>query len=710
MCFRALSPARPADQRGSSRGDPAQIAYSSEENKRSMATAIKRLFVGNALRTDQAAHERLPKKTALAVFSSDALSSTAYATEEILLVLAAAVAFGQTTSFNYDVPISLGIGALLVIVAISYRQTIHAYPSGGGAYIVAKENLGTTPGLIAGASLLVDYVLTVSVSIAAGVAAITSMMQGTRFAWLDNHKVALCLICIAFVAVANLRGVRESGALFAAPTYAFVACFMFMIGYGIIHYYTLGGVAPVPTGEELKVAEGYATQPLTIFLILGAFSNGCSALTGVEAISNGVPAFKKPEARNASTTLVVMAALLTIMFLGTSVMAYLYGVHPKANETVISQFGRIIFTGAFGWFYYVVQVTTALILILAANTSFADFPRLASLLGRDRFLPRQFTNRGDKLVFSNGVIILALFSAILVAGFGGDTSRLIPLYAVGVFLSFTLSQSGMVRHWLKERADVRARQAAKSAGQKELPLSGTSDEAGPTLPDAMLATEQTHASHFVNDEVTDSSHWKKSIIINGLGAVATFIVLCVFIVTKFLHGAWIVVVIIPLLVLMFRAIHKHYVRVAKQLSTEGLEQLHHITNTVLVPISGIHRGVINALQYAKSISPDGVRAVYVDIDEEATRKLQEKWEQWGSGVELVILPSPYRELTRPLLHYIDEVDQLRDDDVVTVILPEFIPARWWQQLLHNQSSLLLKGSLLFKKNVIVTSIPYHLDH
>lgn len=675
-----------------------------------MVTSIKRLLVGNPLRTEQAVHERLSKKTALAVFSSDALSSTAYATEEILLVLAAAVAFGQAYAFHYVVPISIGIAVLLAIVATSYRQTIHAYPSGGGAYIVAKENLGTNAGLVAGASLLVDYVLTVSVSIAAGVAAVTSMVQGTRFAWLDDHKVALCLIFIAFIAIANLRGVRESGALFAAPTYAFVICFLFMIGYGLFHYFTYGGAAPAASGDDLKVAEGYKLQPITLFLILGAFSNGCAALTGIEAISNGVPAFKKPEARNASTTLVIMAALLTAMFLGTSVMAYLYGVHPHGNETVISQFGRIIFTGAFGWFYYVVQITTALILVLAANTSFADFPRLASLLARDRFLPRQFANRGDKLVFSNGIIILALFSSILVAAFGGDTSRLIPLYAVGVFLSFTLSQTGMVRHWLKERAEARAREAVARDEAKDAPAFNRSADDGQALPDVWLAAAETRASAFVNDEVTDATHWKKSILINGLGAIATFVVLCVFIITKFMHGAWIVVVVIPLLVLMFRSIHKHYLGVAKQLSTEGLEPLHLIKNIVIVPISGIHRGVINALRYAKSISPDGVKAVYVDFDEEATHKLREKWEQWGSGVELVVLPSPYRELTRPLLRYINRLRRKGDDNFVTVVLPEFIPARWWQQLLHNQSSLLLKGSLLFRKSVVVVSVPYHLEH
>jgi amino acid transporter len=673
-----------------------------------MLRSLKRVLVGNPISTEQAQHERLNKKTALAVFSSDALSSTAYATEEILLVLAAAVAFGQANAFHYVVPVSIGIAVLLIIVATSYRQTIHAYPSGGGAYIVAKENLGTNAGLVAGASLLVDYVLTVSVSIAAGVAAITSMVQGTRLAWLDEHKVVLCLICIAFIAIANLRGVRESGALFAAPTYAFVICFMFMIGYGLFHYFTVGGVAPVPSGDELKVAEGYKFQPVTLFLILGAFSNGCAALTGIEAISNGVPAFKSPEARNASTTLVVMATLLTTMFLGTSVMAYLYGVHPHASETVISQFGRIIFTGAFGWFYYVVQVTTALILVLAANTSFADFPRLASLLARDRFLPRQFANRGDKLVFSNGIIILALFSSLLVIAFGGDTSRLIPLYAVGVFLSFTLSQSGMVRHWLAERA--KSRSSGQGARQNSSGVKKRNGNGRTPLPDAMLAASDIHTSKFVEDEVTSAANWKKSIVVNALGAIATFVVLVVFIITKFIHGAWIVVVIIPLLVLMFRSIHKHYVGVAAQLSTEGLGQLHEIKNTVIVPISGIHRGVINALQYAKSISPTGVKAVYVDFDEEATHKLQQKWEQWGSGIELVVLQSPYRSLTRPLLRYIERQRRRGDDDFVTVVLPEFVPARWWQQLLHNQSSLLLKGALLFKQCVVVVSVPYHLKH
>jgi amino acid transporter len=638
-----------------------------------LATTIKRLLVGRAKRTEQAIHERLTKKTGLAVFASDALSSTAYASEEILLVLAVAAAYGQANAFNYVVPITLFIAVVLAIVAISYRQTIHAYPSGGGAYIVAKENLGTTPGLVAAAALLVDYILTVSVSISAGVAAITSAAQGTRWAWLDHHKVFLCLVLIVFIAVANLRGVRESGALFAGPTYAFVVSFLFMIGYGIIHAFLYSASGAPIAAENLKLAEGYHLQPLTLFLLLGAFSNGCVALTGIEAISNGIPAFKQPESHNAATTLTWMAVLLTTMFIGTSVMAYFYHVHPHENETVISQFARIIFTGPMGWFYYVIQGTTALILVLAANTSFADFPRLSSLLARDRFLPRQFATRGDKLVFSNGIIILAVFSGILVVAFGGDTSRLIPLYAVGVFLSFTLSQVGMVRHWLK-------------AGRVQ------------TSSDLETGVE----------EQKQAAHWKKSIVVNGLGAIATLIVLVVLVITKFIHGAWIVVVLIPLLVGMFRAIHRHYLDMAMQLTTAGVEGLRPIRHEVIVPISGIHRGVVRALEYAKSIAPGHVTALYINIDEEATRSLREKWGRLGGGVELVVLASPYRSLVGPLLRYLDRRMQAHRDQMITVVLPEFIPAKWWHHLLHNQSSLMLKGALLFKPDVIVTSVPYHL--
>src|SRR2546421_2824076 len=658
-----------------------------------MAYTLKRLLVGKAKKTAQAIHERLSKKTGLAVFASDALSSTAYASEEILLVLAVAYAFGRLNAFNYVVPITFAIAIVLVIVAISYRQTIFAYPSGGGAYIVAKENLGTTPGLAAAAALLVDYILTVSVSISAGVAAITSAAQGTRWEWLDHHKVFLCLILIGFIAIANLRGVRESGALFAAPTYAFVVSFLFMIGYGILHYFLYPGAVTPAATESLKLAEGYHLQPVTLFLLLGAFANGCVALTGTEAISNGIPAFKQPEARNAATTLTWMAVLLATMFIGTSVMAYFYHVHPLENETVISQFARIIFTGPMGWFYYVIQGTTALILVLAANTSFADFPRLSSLLARDRFMPRQFATRGDRLVFSNGIIILAVFSAILVAAFGGDTSRLIPLYAVGAFLSFTLSQLGMVRHWLK------AGRALRSAGAVSASNNGV----------AATADSRTAGQvELTKDELKQARHWKKSIVINGLGAFATFTVLVVLVFTKFIHGAWIVVVLIPLLVTMFRAIRRHYLDMATQLSSEGVEGLRPFRHEVIVPISGIHRGVVRALEYAKAIANEHVTALYINIDEEATNKLRGKWHQLGGGVELVVLASPYRSLVGPLIRYLDRRMKVHPDQMITVVLPEFIPSRWWQHLLHNQTSLMLKGALLFKPNVVVTSVPYHL--
>src|SRR3989449_1696270 len=595
-----------------------------------MVTSVKRLLVGRAKRTDQAIHERLSKTTGLAVFASDALSSTAYASEEILLVLAVAVAYGQTHASNYVVPITLVIATVLGIVATSYRQTIFAYPSGGGAYIVAKENLGTYAGLVAAAALLVDYVLTVSVSISAGVAAITSAALGTRFAWLNNHKVFLCLILIAFIAIANLRGVRESGALFAGPTYSFVISFLFMIGYGMIHYFLYPESAPPISTENLKLAEGYQIQPVTLFLLLGAFANGCVALTGTEAISNGIPAFKQPEARNAATTLTWMAVLLATMFIGTSVMAYFYHVHPLENETVISQFARIIFTGPMGWFYYVIQGTTALILILAANTSFADFPRLSSLLARDRFMPRQFATRGDKLVFSNGIIILAVFSGLLVTAFGGDTSRLIPLYAVGVFLSFTLSQAGMVRHWLK------AGRALKSARETSPDEEGSGSVGGKNS--ASVVSGNNHASSQTDraNELKQAAHWKKSIVVNGLGAIATFIVLVVLGITKFIHGAWIVVVLIPFLVTVFRAVHRHYLDVAKQLTTEGLETLRPIRHEVIVPISGIHRGVLKALEYAKAIAPEHVTAVYINLDYEATQKLRANWSECDEGEDVVV--------------------------------------------------------------------------
>ena len=670
--------------------------------------SLKRFLVGSPIRTTRLTHERLTKKTALAIFASDALSSTAYATEQILLVLAAAYLAGRADPFGQVVPISIAIGALLVIVSISYRQTIHAYPSGGGAFIVAKDNLGTVPGLVAGASLLVDYVLTVSVSTAAGVEAITSAMVGTRFAGLHEHRVLLCLFFITFIMVANLRGVREAGSLFAAPSYAFIFSFLCLIVYGLVRYYVDPGIASVPNDADLKIAEGYHSQSLGLFLMLGAFANGCAALTGIEAISNGIQAFKQPESKNAATTLAWMAFLLIVMFFGASLLAHLFNIHPMEHETVISQIARIVFTGHFGWFYYVVQATTAAILILAANTSFAGFPRLASLLARDRFLPRQLANLGDRLVFSNGIVLLAVFSGVLVWAFRGDTSRLIPLYAVGVFLSFTLSQAGMVVHWWREGKTFRSmRVAVQARPAEDSRVKSVSGENSLTL--ARVSGEETKSLAEVV-QLEKKSHWRRSLAINGVGAVATLVVSLVFIVTKFIHGAWIVVVLIPLIVALFLRIHRHYFEVAKQLSTEGLSGLRPIHHEVIVPISGIHRGVIAALEYAKSIAPHHVTAVYVNLDDETTQKLREKWQQWGSGVNLVVVASPYRSLLRPFLNYVDRVKRSSPGEVVTIVLPEFVPARWWQNLLHNQNTLFLKGALLFKRGVVVTNVPYHLEH
>ena len=631
-------------------------------------------------------------------------------------MLAAAYMAGQSYAFGKVVPISIAISLLLVIVTLSYRQTIHAYPSGGGAFIVAKENLGTIAGLIAGASLLVEYVLTVSVSVAAGVEAITSATLGTRFGGLHEHRILLCLFFIAFITVANLRGVREAGAMFAAPSYAFIFSFLILIGYGLLRLYLHPDLVPPQNDADLKIAEGYGPQPLHLFLMLGAFANGCAALTGIEAISNGVTAFKQPEAKNASTTLGYMALLLIVMFMGASVLAYFFHIHPHEHETVISQIARVVFTGPLGWFYYVVQATTAAILILAANTSYAGFPRLASLLARDRYLPRQLASLGDRLVFSNGVLLLAGFSGLLVWAFRGDTSRLIPLYAVGVFLSFTLSQAGMIIHWWREGQHLKTMRAAAAAGAATQPPPIDKKQSAELRLTGKLEgfrlTQSVEAPKTLAEvqSLEKKSHWKKSLVINAIGATATGIVLFVFIATKFIHGAWVVVVLIPLLVLLFLKIHRHYIEVARQLSTEGLSQLRPIHHEVIVPISGIHRGVVQALEYAKSIAPHHVTAVYVNLDDEAAQKLRQKWQQWGSGVNLVVVASPYRSLARPLLNYVDRVRRTRQGVVVTIVLPEFVPAKWWQNILHNQNTLFLKGALLFKKGIVVTNVPYHLEH
>jgi amino acid transporter len=616
-----------------------------------MIAELKRLFVGRPLATEQLAHERLSKRIALAVFSSDALSSVAYATEAILIALIAA----QQAALGYATPIAIGIVLLLITVAFSYRQTIIAYPQGGGTYIVSRENLGTTPALVAASALLIDYVLTVAVSMSAAVAAITSAI-----ALLEPYRVELAVGLISIVTLANLRGIKESGRIFAVPTYLFIISMFTLIGVGLLKVIVNGGtVPPAPPPHEPYLVE--ELQTISFFLLLRAFAAGCTALTGIEAIADGVPAFKKPESRNAAITLVVMAVILCTMFLGTTVLANAFQIMPDGSpepETANSQLARVIF-GSNSPFYYILQIATMLILVLASNTAFADFPRLSYFLASDRFLPRQFAQRGDRLVFSNGVVALGIFSSLLVIAFGAKEQQLLHLYAVGVFLSFTLSQFGMVQRW------------------RRLKVPG----------------------------------WQRNAAINLLGAAVTGTVLVVIATTKFLEGAWAVLLLIPIMVLVFRSIHNHYIAVARQLSLADAAPPTAVRrHTAVVLISGVHRGVVPAVQYALSIAPDNVTAVYVDMDPEVTAKLKEKWKQWGSGIPLAVLASPYRSLIRPLMAYIDEIDAQYDDDVLTIILPEFVPSKWWQHLLHNQTALLIKATLLFSKGKIVTSVPYHLEN
>jgi amino acid transporter len=613
-----------------------------------MIAELKRLFVGQPLATEELAHERLSKRIALAVFSSDALSSVAYATEAILIALSAAGAM----ALNYVTPIAGAIALLLITVAFSYRQTIAAYPQGGGTYIVSRENLGTLPSLVAASSLMIDYVLTVAVSMSAAVAAITSAVR-----LLEPYRIELAIGLIGIVSLANLRGIKESGRIFALPTYLFIFSMFGLIGVGLYHILTGQVVEAPPPAVTHFPAE---VQSLSIFLLLRAFAAGCTALTGIEAISDGVPAFKKPESRNASITLVAMVIILCTMFIGITVLADVYNIIPDGSaepETANSQLARAIL-GSGSPYYYILQIATMLILILASNTAFADFPRLSYFLASDRFLPRQFAQRGDRLVFSNGVLALGMFSSLLVIAFGAKEQSLLPLYAIGVFTSFTLSQLGMVQRWRRLR----------------------------------------------------TPGWQRSAAINTIGAVTTGVVLVVLAATKFTEGAWAVLVLIPVLVVLLRSVHSHYAAVARQLSlAEAPAPTAVRRHTALVLISGVHRGVIPALQYALSLAPDNATAVYVDMDADATEKIKARWQQWGCGVPLVVLPSPYRSLVRPLMQYIDEVEARYDDDVLTIILPEFVPSKWWQHLLHNQTALLIKGALLFSRGKVVTSVPYHLE-
>jgi amino acid transporter len=602
---------------------------------------VKRALVGAPIPSHLAHHERFSRVTGLAVLSSDALSSVAYATEEILRVLM----IGGLAALGHVTPIGLVIAAMLAVLVFSYRQTIYAYPSGGGAYIVAKDNLGRLPSLVAAASLLIDYVLTVAVSIAAGVAAVTS-----AFPQWHLSRVEIALGFLALLAIGNLRGIRESGRIFAAPTYFFIVSILALVGIGAWRY-AAGGIAPAPPPADAAVGQ---MGVLTTFMLLTAFSNGCTAMTGVEAVSNGVPAFRPPESRNAAGTLIAMAALSITMFLGITLLAHAYGIIPSESETVVSQLARATLGGR-GLFYYAVQAATMLILVLAANTAYADFPRLASIVARDRFLPRQFMTQGDRLAFSNGILILSALAALLLVAFEGDTHELIPLYMIGVFVSFTLSQAGMVVHWRR----------LKTAG------------------------------------------WRASAAINGFGAVVSAVVLVIVGATKGAEGAWIIMIMIPVFVGVFLMTRRHYDEVASELTLRGLvpdpSPARHV---ILVPIGGLQQAVVRALRYARALSGD-VRAVYVEIDPAATAALREQWAAWGAGVDLVVLQSPYRSLLEPLLEYVEQVRQ-DPEAYVTVVLPEFVPRHLWQHILHNQHALLIKGALLFKPNVVVTSVPFHL--
>ena len=614
---------------------------------------IKRFLIGAPLTTAQAEHERLTKFKALAVLSSDAISSVAYATEASLFSLIAA----GSSNLGTILPISLAIVGLLCIVAISYRQTIPAYPNGGGSYIVAKDNLGTLPGLVAAASLMIDYVLTVAVSVAAGVLALATLFPALSS---TTDIVTIDVVLVLVITVVNLRGVRESGTIFALPTYVFIVSALILIAVGLVKSFFIQHHPIIGSYRYVT-----ATEPLSIFLILKSFAAGCSAMTGVEAISNGVPAFQKPETRNAATTLTWMATILGTLFIGITLLATSYHIEPNAasNPTVIGQIAQQVFNGPLFFMYPVFQLATLFILTLAANTSYSDFPRLASLLARDNFLPHQFAFRGDRLAFSIGIVCLALLAVILLVVFKGDPTLLINLYAVGVFMSFTLSQSGMVRHWWKLRGQQRG--------------------------------------------------WQRKLTINGLGALTTLVVSLVIASTKFLEGAWIVVILIPLLVLMFTGINRHYQRVERERTTDIPVHPKDIHHRLIVPIDGLDRAAIQSLAYARSISSH-VTAVHVAVDVNEANTVREAWQRWQKQLaedeetHLVVIESPYRSLTRPLLAYIDTVHELFPGDTLTVVLPEFVVAHWWEHLLHNQTALRLKGALLFRPGIVVTSVPQHL--
>ena len=623
--------------------------------------SLSHWFIGRPLQTADAPHQTIGKAIGLAVFASDALSSTAYATQEIMVILAAV----GTMAFGYVFPISLAIVALMTIVTISYEQTIHAYPGGGGAYIVARDNLGEAPAQIAGAALLTDYILTVAVSIAAGVAQITS-----AYPELFPYRVWMSVIAVFLIMLINLRGVKESGMAFSIPTYFFIVMLCVTVGAGLIRYFT-GTLGVVVDPPQLEVKSVVAA--ITPFLLLHASSSGTAALTGIEAISNGITAFKEPRSRNAGITLIWMAVILATLFLSISFLANHIGAIPSESETVISQLGRTVFGGR-GILYLMVISATTVILIMAANTAFADFPRLSALAAADGFLPRQLTFRGSRLVYSNGIITLSIIASILIIIFKASVTLLIPLYAIGVFLSFTLSQTGMARRWWKI--------GHLKQGQEIV-------EQGSTL--------------------KYEPGWKYKMLINGFGALCTAVVMVIFAATKFREGAWVVLIIIPLLVKFFFTIHHHYQDLASNLSLDKFSGLpaRQSRHRVILPVSAIHQGVLLALRYAKLLSDD-VTVVHVSLDPAETEKVQTRWKRWGEGTRLVILDSPYRLFIEPLLAYIEDiVESSQPNETMTIIVPQFIPSKRWHYALHLRTAEVLRQELLSKPGVVVTDIPYH---
>ena len=615
---------------------------------------------GRPLATADAPHQTIGKFIGLAVFASDALSSTAYATQEILFILAAA----GTMAFGFVFPIAIAIVILLAIVTLSYEQIIHAYPDGGGAYIVSRDNMGELPALIAGASLLIDYILTVAVSVSSGVAQLVS-----AYPELFEFRVPLSVVAVFAITLLNLRGVKESGAAFAFPSYFFVVMMYLTVGIGLFRYFT-GSLGSVDNPPEMDIV--HTLTAITPFLILHAFSSGTAALTGVEAISNGITAFKEPRSRNAGITLIWMAFILGSLFLGISYLAGHVGAVPSETETVISQLARTALNGR-SLLYHLLIWATTLILILAANTAFAGFPRLSAIAARDGFLPRQLTYRGSRLVFSYGIVTLALIASLLIVIFQASVSRLIPLYAIGVFISFTLSQVGMARRWWK----IGHLQPGQEVAER-----------GSTL--------------------RYERNWQFKMLINGFGAVCTAVVVLVFSVTKFRDGAWLVLILLPLLIMMFVLIHRHYTSLANRLSLETFagSPLHAARHRVILPVSGVHQGTLEALRYARRLSDD-ITAVHVSIDPLEAEKVRQKWETWGEGVRLVILDSPFRLFIEPLLEYIEEIaDNRQPDETITIVVPQFIPSKSWHNLLHTNTANLLRSELLSRPGIIITDVPY----